>query len=286
MNLTTVVALSAMRDPEAALVGEITDGAGFLGDDFAERVERVGPAGGGEVLEDFGAVGQVHERAASAFFLKVAVAEFEEARVLFAAFPAEGFKTPEGTLNLVLVAVVGRNEQRRAGAADAVQAAEGGAAFLAAGDLHQAVEEKERAAVGNVTDGGTFYESGGVGVVEADGGGAALGGERAGLIEKFLGEIEGREVAITGIPEAEGRATGAAAGFEERSREVGEMALDEEALGSPQAHEVGRAGVVDDRDGIVEVVADGGGGYFFRCHVAMNMPLALSSWGQNKTVES
>jgi hypothetical protein len=43
---------------------------------------------------------------------------------------------------------------------------------------------------------------------------------------------------------------------------------------------VGGPGVMDDRDGIVEIGADGGRSYFFRCHEAMNMPLALSSWGQ------
>ena len=74
-----------MRDPETAFVGEIADGAGFFGDDFAERVVGVGPPGRAEIGEDFGAVGQVHERAARAGFFKVAVAKFEQARVLFAA---------------------------------------------------------------------------------------------------------------------------------------------------------------------------------------------------------
>ena len=267
----------AVGDPEAALVGEIADGAGFFGDGFAEGVEGVGPARGGEVGEDFGAVGQVHERAADAGFVEVAVTELEEPRVLFAAFPAGGLQAPEGTLDLVLVAVVGRDEERRAGATDAVEAAEGGAARLAPGNLHEAVEKKKGAAVGSVTYWVTLFQGGGVGLEEADGRGAAGGGEGAGLVEEFGGEIKGGEVAVAGIPEAEGRAAGAAAGFEERGGGVGKVAFDEDALGGPEAHEVGGTGVMDDGDGVVEIVADGGGGYFLRCHVAMNMPLALSS---------
>ena len=125
-------------------------------------------------------------------------------------------------------------------------------------------------------------EFGGVGVEEADGGGAAGGGERTGLVDEFGGEVEGGQVFVASIPKAEGRAAGAATGFEQWRREVGKIPSDENTLGRPQAHEVGRAGVMDDRDRIVEIGADGGWRYFFRCHVAMNMPLALSSWGQRK----
>ena len=115
--------------------------------------------------------------------------------------------------------------------------------------------------------------------------GAALGGETAGLVNEFLGEVEGGEVAVAEGPEAERHTAGAATGFEQGRGEVGKIPPDENTLGRPQAHEVGRAGVMDDRDGIVEIGADGGWRYFFRCHVAMNMPLALSSWGQRKMRE-
>ena len=89
-----------------------------------------------------------------------------------------------------------------------------------------------------------------------------FGCEVAGLVEEFFGEVEGGEIVVTEVPEAEGDATGAAAGFEERGGFVGEEALDQDALGLPEAEEVRGAGVVDDGDRVVEVVADGGGGDF------------------------
>jgi hypothetical protein len=105
-------------------------------------------------------------------------------------------------------------------------------------------------------------EFGGVGVEEADGGEAEVGGEVAGLIEEFFGEVEGSEVAVSEVPEAEGGASGAATGFEERRGFVGEEAFDQDALGFPEAEEVRGARVVDDGDGVVEVGANGGGGDF------------------------
>jgi len=133
-------------DPEAAFVGEIAHGAGFRRDGFSESVEGMRPAGRGEVGEDFGAVGQVHEGASDAGLVEVAVTEFEQARVLLAAFPAEGFEPPESALDLVLVAIVSRDEERRAGCAHAVEVAERSPAPRTAGNLHQAVKEKKRAA--------------------------------------------------------------------------------------------------------------------------------------------
>lgn len=140
-----------MRDPETALIGEIADGARFFGDDFAERIVGVSPPGRGEISEDFGAVGQVHERAARAGFFKVAVAKFEQARVLFAAFPTEGLKPPEGAFNLVLFAIVRCEQQRCARPAKFVQPAQSRAAVFATRNLHEPVEEKQGAAVGSVT---------------------------------------------------------------------------------------------------------------------------------------
>ena len=115
--------------------------------------------------------------------------------------------------------------------------------------------------------------------------GAAFGGETAGLVDEFLGEVEGGEVAVAEGPEAQRHAAGAAPGFEERGGVVGEEAADQFTLRRPEAEFVRRAGVVDDRDQVVEIGADGGGRYFFFFHAAMNMPLALSSWGQRKMRE-
>ena len=150
--------LRSAGDPEAAFVGEVADGFGFAGKFGAHAVELVGPAGGGEVVEDFAAVGQVHERAAGAGFLEVAIAEFDEAWVLVAAFPADAFEAPQGALGGRGVAIVRGEEERSAGCADGAELAEGGAAVFAAGDLHQAVEHEQGAgemrARGSVGSGG------------------------------------------------------------------------------------------------------------------------------------
>ena len=111
--------------------------------------------------------------------------------------------------------------------------------------------------------------------------GGACGGEAASLVEELVGEVEGGEILVAGVPQAEGGADGPTAGFKERGGGIREVARDERAFRSPQAEVVRGAGVVDDGDGIVEIVADGSGGYFLRCHVAMNMPLALSSCGRS-----
>ena len=105
-------------------------------------------------------------------------------------------------------------------------------------------------------------EGRGVGVQEADGVGSALGGEAAGLVDEFLGEVEGGEIAVAECPEAEGDATGAAAGFEEGGALVGKETLDEPALGRPEAEFVRGARIVDDREEVVEIGANGRGGDF------------------------
>ena len=64
---------------------------------------------------------------------------------------------------------------------------------------------------------------------------------------------------------------------------IGEEALDQFALRSPEAEFVRGAGVVDDGDEVVEIGPDGVGGYFFFFHAAMNMPFALSSCGHKKS---
>ena len=86
--------LRAVRDPEPALVGKVAHGACLLCDFTAHRVERVVPAGGCQVLEDFTAVRKVHERAAGIIF-EVAIAKFHQSRILVAANPAQRLETPE-----------------------------------------------------------------------------------------------------------------------------------------------------------------------------------------------
>ena len=97
---------------------------------------------------------------------------------------------------------------------------------------------------------------------EADGVSGALGGEAAGLVDEFFREIEGGEVAVAERPEPDCDATGTAAGFEQVHIFIGKEALDEQPFGGPEAELVGGAGVVDDREQIVEIGADGGGGNF------------------------
>ena len=113
----------------------------------------------------------------------------------------------------------------------------------------------------------TLSELRGVGVVEADGVGsgvdAAFGGEAAGLVDEFLGEVEGGEVAVAEVAEAEGHPAGAAAGFEQRGGAVGKETFDQGSLGSPKAQFMRGTRVMQDRQQIVEIGADGGGGNFF-----------------------
>lgn len=101
-------------------------------------------------------------------------------------------------------------------------------------------------------------------MVDDDGdGGGALGEEADGLVDQIFGEVEGGEVVVAEFPEAEGHATRATAGFEEAGGLVGKEAVDEQALGFPEAEGVRGMRVVDDRERVVEVGADGGGGDFF-----------------------
>lgn len=105
-------------------------------------------------------------------------------------------------------------------------------------------------------------QPGGVGVKESDRGDAEIGGEMAGLLEQVLGEIERGEIAITEVPHAQRGATGAATGFKQGGAFIGKETLDEDALGFPETEEMSGARVVNDRDGIVEVGANSGGGNF------------------------
>lgn len=98
---------------------------------------------------------------------------------------------------------------------------------------------------------------------EGDGGGVTGGGEMAGLVDEFFGEVESGQVAISFVPEAEGDASGAAAGLEQGGVFVGEETFDEEPLGFPEAEKMRGACVVNDGEWVVEVGADGLGGDLF-----------------------
>ena len=100
-------------------------------------------------------------------------------------------------------------------------------------------------------------------MVKADGGGFAGGGEVAGLIDEFLGEVEGGEVVVAFVPETEGDAAGAAAGFEKGSGFFREEAFDEEAFRFPETEKMRGAGVVNDRERVIEMGANGFGGDLF-----------------------
>jgi len=134
----------APRDPEAAFVGEIAYGVVLAGDLRAHGVEGMAPAGDRKILEDFRAVGEMHEGAAGGVG-EVAVAEFDEAGIMLAARPTRGFEPPESAFGGRRVAVVRGEEEERRGAADALQFAQRGAAIGSVGNLHEAIEREESA---------------------------------------------------------------------------------------------------------------------------------------------
>ena len=252
-----------MGDPEAAFVGEVTDGAGFGSEVAAKVIPSVDPTGQGEVGEDFGAVGEMHEGAAEVVF-EVAVAELDESGVLVAIGPEAIFVAPSGAFLRGVVAVVGGEDERRAGGGESTERAQGGAALAAAGDLHKAVEHKEDGVEGFAGEEGVAVGAAGVGVEEGDGGGgAAFVEERLRLGEEFFGEVEGVEAAVALIPEGEGDTAGATTGFKQAGapgagagKELGE----DGGFAMPKAKLVGGAGVVDDGAQVVEIGADLVGG--------------------------
>ena len=97
-----------------------------------------------------------------------------------------------------------------------------------------------------------------------DAGGLALGGEAAGLVDQFLGEVKGGEAAVAERPKAEGDTTGAAAGLKQRGVPVAKEAFDQDSLRSPKAELVSGARVVNDGKQVVEIGADLRGGNFFQ----------------------
>ena len=137
------IALFVFRHPEPALVGEIPNRLTFGGNLTARCIEFVNPTGRGEIRENFTAVGQMHERLA-VLMGEVTVTEFTEARVLSSGLPTLRFHRPEFAF-LRIVAIVGREQEASAGANHRCEAPQPAAAVAAPGNLHQAVEKKERA---------------------------------------------------------------------------------------------------------------------------------------------
>ena len=84
-------------DPEAAFVGKVADGGGFLRNVPAGGVELEAPAAGVKVGDDLGPVGEVHERPAD-LVLIIAIPEFQEPRVLPAGGPEIRLGDPPGAL--------------------------------------------------------------------------------------------------------------------------------------------------------------------------------------------
>src|SRR6266542_4933322 len=100
-----------MGYPKTTLVREVVYGGRFLCELGAHRVIRVVPTRCVQVGQDFVAIGQMHEGSASSFLLEVSVAKLDESRVLFTAFPAKGFDSPERAFSRGTVAIMSREQQ-------------------------------------------------------------------------------------------------------------------------------------------------------------------------------
>ena len=173
---------------------------------------------------------------------------------------------------------MGREKQRRSGHTNPVQLAKSGAAVFPSGNLHQSIEHEERAGKtgvaqrvfhhvgrrrGRIIHRAIVLQIARVGVEKGNRFGAAFCGEAPRLIEKLLGEIESGELAITERPQAEGHATGATTGFDQRNIPVEEKSFDQNSLGLPQSEFVRGPRIVDHREKIIEIGADGSGGNLF-----------------------
>lgn len=138
---------TATSGPKPAFVRKIAHGTRFAGDLTTQGIERVYPARGDEIGEDFVAIGKMHE-CAPGFVFEVAVAELEQARISRTLFPAHGLEPPQSALRRRHVAIVGGEQQRRTGTAHGVKFAQRGATIFATRNLHQSIEKKERATEG------------------------------------------------------------------------------------------------------------------------------------------
>jgi hypothetical protein len=252
-----------MCDPEAALVRKADDGSRFPGESGAHRVKRVNPTRRSEIGDDLRAVWQMHERATSAGLLEITIAELDESWILFFALPTSLFKAPEDSVGRRRIAIVRREEERRARNANSVQLAQRRATVLASRNLHHPIEHEKRPRKSSGELRAESRELGDVGVKEHNRLCAAFSGKAAGLIDQLFSEIERSEIPVTERPETQRYAAGAAASLEERGGAVNEVALDQETLGSPEAQLVRGARVVQDREEVVKIVADGFAGDLF-----------------------
>tara|TARA_R110002167_G_scaffold82190_1_gene224339 strand:- start:218 stop:679 length:462 start_codon:yes stop_codon:yes gene_type:complete len=115
--------------PEAALVGEIADGRCFFADVAPHGIPVVNPPGGLQVLENFVAIGQVHE-SATQVVLEIAVSVFGEAGVLGAGGPAAGLGPPHGPFGFGMFAIVSGEDEGGTHGATCADAAERGPAIV------------------------------------------------------------------------------------------------------------------------------------------------------------
>jgi len=107
---------------------------------------------------------------------------------------------------------------------------------------------------------GRFSQAGGIGVEKSYGGCGPFVSEVPGLVNEFLGEIEGGEITKTFVPETESHTAGTATGFKQGCVLVGKETFYQDLLGFPQAEKMRGAGVVNNRNRVIEVGADGFGG--------------------------
>jgi hypothetical protein len=138
----TVTGSTAMRDPETAFIGEVADGAGLLCDLAAHGIERVLPTGRREIVENLTSVWQMHEGPAGVIF-EVAIAEFNQSRILIPAHPPQGLQSPHCALRGRPISVMRRKQKRSATRADPTQLSQRRTPILAPRDLHQAIEHEQ-----------------------------------------------------------------------------------------------------------------------------------------------
>ena len=238
--------LHFFRHPEPAVIGEITD-LGCLAREFiAGAVMDVRPSCCSHVFEDFFSIRQVHECIARGFVGEVAVAEFQEAWVLFTLRPERGLLCP-GFQILGVFPVVGGEDKMCAGPAELLNSRHRRPAILASGDLHQPVKHKKCTIKGDFSQVWvvrSIAQLGRVSLKKGDASNTLFLLQVFRLVDEFGGKIESGDVPVALMPETDGDATGTAARFEEIRRFVGQVALDQRQLGFPEADEMRGAGVV------------------------------------------
>ncbi len=246
-----------MGHPEAALVGEIADGRCFFADVAPHGIPVVGPPGGLQILENFLAIGQVHECATQVVF-EIAVPVFGETRVLGAGSPTTGLGPPHRAFGFGMFAVVSGEDEGGTHGATRADAAERGPAIAAVRNLHQAIEHKERGLEAEVGHGLVRVDFSGIGVKERDRlVGFALLEEGTGHVTKFLRKIKGVNPSVAEGEESHRDAARATPGFEDAGIGRGRQVLREHLLlRIPQAQLVRGAGVVDHGAQVVEVSAN------------------------------